>query len=205
MRLTNKLRDEILTSAMYDLFRKRVVDIIKQGSELALDAYCEEFGKESELLLAVKLKQNWLSNRKQHIQLYNKHGDRLSLTRRQTGYYDKSYEGAHIVLNPLNINNSGFDIGKTVILPPHSGNSVCLSKKSLINRFQKLQKLSLELIRKEQNMYIELYRFLYACKTSAELLINWPEGKDYLPEPEEKKNLPIPLIDNVRSALAKEG
>lgn len=202
MRLTNKLRSEILADAIRDIFKKKAEAIIARANKLAVAAYDHEFGADVATLGSVKTKHDWTPNRTDATYLKNKDDQRVHLHTREKGRIYRPVKSEPSYLERELSLSSGCALGKTCIFPPHSGKSVRLLKADHIKRFEKLQADALDLIDQEEKLRSELYGFLYACTTRKELVANWPEGEKYLPSDTKPKKLPIPLVDNVRAAMA---
>lgn len=201
MRLTNKLREQVLEDAIRDIFKAKGAGIVTRVNKLAVQVYEHQFGAEAEALQSVKVKYNWLSSCSSTAYLKNSEDRRVHLHTKETGRIYRSTCDKYTFLEDIFRLSGDCQLGKTCIFPPHNGSGVNIQKAAHVKQFEKLQAEALGLLEEERKLLAELRGFLYACSNRKELVANWPEGEKYLPTDTRPKKLPIPLVDNVRKAM----
>lgn len=205
MRLTKKIREDVLAAAIKDIFEVRCDSIIKQVNELGDEVYDAQFGKDARQLEALELEHLWLSSRSKTCRFTTKKDNAAHLHTRETGWLGLKIRDSYLHDRLAHRDGCNVELGKTRIFPPFEGGYLRLTKPGHIKRFEALQSEAMALIDEETELVAELDGFLAACKTRQQVIDNWPEGEKYLPVVEKPKQLPIPLVDNVRKAMGVRG
>jgi hypothetical protein len=203
IRLTNAVRNDVLGKAMADIFKDRTDALVKQSCDFAQRLYTDKYGDELQAIRELNLEYNWLSSHNPSVRVCRIRDDgRQTEVRAYNpgGHYIRSENIVNYVQQRLYREEFKFADGKSLPFPGHH-NGLPIEHDADGCEMDAILKSSTELMAEEIKLRSELSGFLTACKNSTQLEANWPEGVKYLPKQEEPKKLPIPLIDNVRSAM----
>jgi hypothetical protein len=203
MKLTNKMRTEILNQAIASIFEKKLEPLLEKSKKLAMAVYQSRFKKDMDALKTLKLSHNWLTNYRHSMQL------ELQETKDKTisfdlwfnpakGGYRYSVKGKDSLTQRRLDDSVAFNLGDALPMPGHTNRIVLTIAEEKIAL--PLRDEGCALAAEEVKLRAELTAFLAACKTKAEVLANWPEGEQFLPAEVIPMRLPIPLIDSVRAA-----
>lgn len=193
MRLTNKLREEILTRVLTDILSTDIKEINIDLNALIKTCHAEQYGADIEKMESLKFDHDWFT-RSSTIRLINPNG--------KMAVYIKYCERS-IVHQKLYVRHSVIQGSVIYKFPPQSQSEVEIKTQTMQSKADQLRQRINDLFKKEHRMWNQLHGFLHACKTKKELLANMPEAEKYLPQYEAPKKLPIPLVDDIRKELAK--
>jgi len=201
VKLSNKVRTEILDKAMHSIFEKRIKETLLKLTTLADLIHDHHYGNDLQNLNGVPTSNDWFTNLQNSVVLV--------VNKSRTCFHDKNAKYiSYGISSKTELNTKkAFSIcnikfSKPRAFPPRADDALTVPKK-FTARVLKIQDTCIKLIQEETELSAELFGFLAACKTTADVRNNWPDADLFLPVLEPIKNLPIPLIDNVLAAQKK--